>query len=75
MAFILIVSFNSGGLIVPQVSIFMVEMSRWCLIVAMVGLGMKSSFKELAAMGWRPMVLMLAETVFLAVLVLICLEF
>lgn len=75
VAFILIVSFNSGGLIVPQVSIFMVEMSRWCLIVAMVGLGMKSSFKELAAMGWRPMVLMLAETVFLAVLVLICLGF
>jgi len=50
-------------------------MSRWCLIVAMVGLGMKSSFKELAAMGWRPMVLMLAETVFLAALVLIFLGF
>jgi uncharacterized membrane protein YadS len=53
----------------------MVETSRWCLIVAMVGLGMKSSFKELAAMGWRPLVLMIAETVFLAVLVLICLQF
>jgi uncharacterized membrane protein YadS len=75
VAFILIVALNSGGLIVPQVSTFMVEMSRWCLIVAMVGLGMKSSFKELAAMGWRPMVLMLAETVFLAALVLICLGF
>jgi len=60
---------------VPEVSIFMVETSRWCLIVAMVGLGMKSSFKELAAMGWRPLVLMIAETVFLAVLVLIFLQF
>jgi uncharacterized membrane protein YadS len=60
---------------VPEVAIFMVETSRWCLIVAMVGLGMKSSFKELAAMGWRPLVLMIAETVFLAVLVLIFLQF
>jgi len=35
----------------------------------MVGLGMKASFKELAAMGWRPMALMITETVFLAALV------
>ena len=75
VAFILIVALNSGGFIVPEVSTFMVETSRWCLIVAMVGLGMKSSFKELAAMGWRPLVLMIVETVFLAVLVLIFLQF
>jgi hypothetical protein len=36
---------------------------------------MKSSFKELAAMGWRPIALMLAETLFLAGLVLIWLQF
>jgi uncharacterized integral membrane protein (TIGR00698 family) len=75
VAFIVIVTLNSGGFIMPEVSTFMVEMSRWCLIVAMVGLGMKSSFKELAAMGWRPMALMVAETLFLAILVLIYLQF
>lgn len=75
VAFIVIVSLNSGGFILPDVSSFMVEMSRWCLVVAMVGLGMKSSFKELAAMGWRPLVLMIAETLFLAVLVLVFLQF
>jgi uncharacterized integral membrane protein (TIGR00698 family) len=75
VAFIVIVALNSGGFIIPTASALMVEMSRWCLIVAMVGLGMKSSFKELAAMGWRPLVLMLAETLFLAVLVLICLQY
>ncbi|MEH6648732.1 MAG: putative sulfate exporter family transporter [Motiliproteus sp.] len=74
VAFILIVSLNSGGFIMPEVSSFMVEMSRWCLVVAMVALGMKSSFKELAAMGWRPIILMVAETVFLAVLVLVALQ-
>ncbi|MEH6813834.1 MAG: putative sulfate exporter family transporter [Motiliproteus sp.] len=75
VAFILIVALNSGGFLIPEVSSFMVETSRWCLVVAMVGLGMKSSFKELAAMGWRPIALMVAETVFLAVLVLIFLQF
>ncbi|MDO6565173.1 putative sulfate exporter family transporter [Amphritea sp. 1_MG-2023] len=75
VAFIIIVTLNSGGFIVPELSSFMVETSRWCLVVAMVALGMKSSFKELAAMGWRPMILMVAETVFLAVLVLIFLQF
>ena len=75
VAFIIIVSINSAGFIVPEAASFMVEMSRWCLILAMVGLGMKSSFKELAAMGWRPIALMVAETIFLAGLVLTCLQF
>jgi uncharacterized integral membrane protein (TIGR00698 family) len=75
VAFIVIVSINSAGFIALEVSEFMVEMSRWCLILAMVGLGMKSSFKELAAMGWRPVALMVAETLFLAGLVLIWLQF
>ena len=75
VAFIIIVSINSAGFIVPEVASFMVEMSRWCLILAMVGLGMRSSFKELAAMGWRPIALMVAETLFLAGLVLVWLQF
>ena len=75
VAFIIIVSINSAGFIVPEAASFMVEMSRWCLILAMVGLGMKSSFKELAALGWRPIALMVAETIFLAGLVLTCLQF
>ncbi|MFT6915256.1 MAG: putative integral membrane protein (TIGR00698 family) [Motiliproteus sp.] len=74
VAFILIVTLNSGGYIIPEVSHLMVELSRGCLVIAMVGLGMKSSFKELAAMGWRPVALMVAETVFLAALVLIWLQ-
>lgn len=69
IAFVIIVMINSSGYVPPIVSSSMVELSRWCLIVAMVGLGMKASFKELAAMGWRPIVLMVTETVFLAVLV------
>jgi len=43
------------------------DISRWCLIIAMVGLGMKASFQELAKLGWPPIILLLAETLFLAV--------
>ena len=71
IAFIIIVIINSSGLISPIVTDYMVELSRWCLVVAMVGLGMKASIKELAAMGWKQMLLMVAETIFLAVLVTI----
>ncbi|NRA22706.1 MAG: putative sulfate exporter family transporter, partial [Oceanospirillaceae bacterium] len=71
IAFIIIVIINSSGLISPIVTDSMVELSRWCLVVAMVGLGMKASIKELAAMGWKQMLLMVAETIFLAVLVTI----
>lgn len=69
IAFVIIVIINSSGYVPPMVTSSMVELSRWCLIVAMVGLGMKASFKELAAMGYRPILLMITETVFLAVLV------
>ncbi|PID47795.1 MAG: putative sulfate exporter family transporter, partial [Proteobacteria bacterium] len=44
----------------------MVEASRWALIIAMVGLGMKASFKELSTVGWKPIALLLAETILLA---------
>lgn len=69
LGFIFVVVMNSAGAIPPLVATTMVETSRWCLVLAMVGLGMKSSFKELAEMGWRPLALMVGETLFLAVLV------
>jgi uncharacterized integral membrane protein (TIGR00698 family) len=69
IAFVIIVIINSSGYVPPVITDSMVDLSRWCLIIAMVGLGMKASFKELAAMGWRPIVLMVTETVFLAALV------
>jgi uncharacterized integral membrane protein (TIGR00698 family) len=44
--------------------------SRWCLVTAIAAIGMKTSLKALVDMGLRPVMLVLAETVFLAVLVL-----
>ncbi|MCV6610235.1 MAG: putative sulfate exporter family transporter [Amphritea sp.] len=71
IAFVVIVAINSTGYVPQLVLEGMTELSRWCLIIAMVGLGMKASFKELSQMGWQPIALMVAETVFLAALVAI----
>lgn len=71
VAFVIIVIMNSLGWIQPMIATSIVELSRWCLIFAMAALGMKASFKELAAMGPRPILLMVVETLFLAVLVAI----
>ena len=42
----------------------------WRLIIAISALGMKTQLKELATVGIKPIVLMVGETVFMAVLVL-----
>ena len=47
------------------------EASRWCLVIAISALGMKTQLKELASVGIKPIVLMVGETTFLAVLVLV----
>jgi len=46
------------------------ELSRWCLVVSISALGMKTQLKELAAVGLKPIILMVIETVLLAALVL-----
>ncbi len=73
VAFVVIVAINSFGVIPAPVQDGMVVVSRWCLVIAIAGLGMKSSFQEMAVLGWRPVVLVVGETLFLAGLVLIAL--
>ena len=46
------------------------DISRWCLITAIAALGMKTSFKALALVGWRPVLLVVAETLLMAGFVL-----
>jgi uncharacterized integral membrane protein (TIGR00698 family) len=71
IGFALLVLVNSFGLL-PQVLIDLAnDVSRWCLVAAIAALGMKTSFKHLFAVGWRPVGLMVAETVWIAILVLI----
>ena len=70
VGFAVLVVVNSIGLL-PKVAIDLAnEVSRWCLVAAIAALGMKTSFKALFAVGWRPVGLMVAETLWIAALVL-----
>jgi uncharacterized integral membrane protein (TIGR00698 family) len=43
--------------------------SKWCLIVAIAALGMKTDLRELIELGWKPVLLMVAETAFMVTIV------
>jgi len=68
--FVAMVLANSFGLFTPAVRGALDSASRGCLVVAIAALGMKTSFQQLARAGWGSMALILAETVWLAVLML-----
>jgi len=70
VAFLLLAWINSIGWIGGPLQSFTNDVSRWCLIVAMSAIGMKTQLKQIVAVGLKPVVLMLGEAVFLAALVL-----
>jgi len=42
--------------------------SRWCLVTAIAALGIKTHFSEVLEIGWKPVALMIFETLFIAAL-------
>ena len=43
-------------------------LSRWMLVIAIAAAGLKTNFQELAKLGWQPVFMLVAETIFIAVL-------
>lgn len=74
VGFVLLAAINSSGWLAPSVQQFGGELSRWFLIIAISALGMKTRLKELATVGFKPVLLMLLEALFLAGLVLLALK-
>ena len=70
VAFFVLVLVNNLGLIPETVAVQLDHLSRACFVLAIVALGMKTSFKGLLAVGWRPLALVLFESLFLGALVL-----
>ena len=64
--FVLLVTVNSLGLIPPAVQHVASDLSGWALVVSISALGIKTSFEKIAALGWRPIALMVAEALFVA---------
>ncbi|MBZ9780937.1 putative sulfate exporter family transporter [Pseudomonas sp. REP124] len=74
VGFLILACINSTGWVVPAVQSAVNELSRWCLVISISALGMKTRLKELASVGIKPILLMVGETVFLVVLVLLLLH-
>jgi uncharacterized integral membrane protein (TIGR00698 family) len=70
LGFAALVAVNSFGLLSKPVQDGANEVSRWCLVTAIAALGMKTSFKALIEVGWRPIALMVAETAWIGGLVM-----
>ena len=75
VGFVALVVINSIGWLPAMAIDASTDVSRWCLVTAIAALGMKTSFKDLFAVGWRPIGLMLAETAWIALVVLGAVEF
>lgn len=74
VAFAVLVLVNSAGWIPPDAQRWAGEISRWCLVIAIAAIGVKTSLKELSLMGTKPIALIVGETVFLAGVVVVALR-
>lgn len=70
VGFALLVAVHSSGVLPAALVQAGHDLSRWCLVAAIAAIGMKTQLKELVAVGVKPVLLMVGETIFLAVLVL-----
>ena len=70
LAFVLFVTLNSLGLIPEGLRAGLEAASRWALVAAIAALGIKTSLKDLAAVGPKSLILLIAETFWIAALAL-----
>ena len=69
--FAAIAGLNSAGLIHESLRVTLESLSGWCLLIAMAGLGMKTSFTALLRIGWRPLAQLVGSSLLLAATVLV----
>ncbi len=72
--FVALVLVNSMGWMPLATQHYLSDVSRGCLVLAIAALGMKTSFAQLANAGWRPFMLLLVETLWMALFVLAAIE-
>lgn len=70
LVFIALVALNSTVAVPVELVLGAGEASRWCLITAIAGLGIKTKLGDFVHVGWRPAALIMAETLFVMLLVL-----
>lgn len=67
--FLFFVALTSTGVIGPRTADVANEVSRWLLVAAIGAAGIKTNFADLMKLGWRPVVMLVSETAFIAIAV------
>lgn len=75
VGFIAIMAVNSFGFIPVTVGSLLSDISRWALVMAVAGLGIKTSVKDVIGVGFRPILVLTTQTAFLAIIALLALGF
>jgi len=70
VGFCALVILNSLVAVPSEITAGATTLSSYCLVTAISALGMKTSFRSLVEVGWRPVGMMVAETAWIALLVL-----
>lgn len=71
VAFLILAAMNSAGWVPAAVSAAGLEVSRWALLAGIVAVGMKTSLKNLFEAGRTAIALIVAETIFIAIFILV----
>ena len=71
IAFIVLVMLASIGTLPPPLVQIASDASRWMLVIALAAAGVKTSFEDLVKLGWRPVAMLVGETVFIVVFIVV----
>jgi len=70
LAFVVLVLLNTAGVFTPGMVNLSSNTSRWLLVTAIAAAGVKTSFEELLKLGWKPVLMLVGETLLILSLVL-----
>ena len=70
VAFIVLMIVNSGFNLPGSIINPSISFSRFALVTAIAAIGMKSNFSKLKCVGFKPIILMLVETIWIAIFIL-----
>ncbi|MFD3188738.1 YeiH family protein [Sedimentitalea sp. HM32M-2] len=66
LMFLLLAAINSFGLIPSVIQSLLGDLSRWALLISIAAVGMKTSLRTILDVGGQAIILIVAETVFIA---------
>ena len=75
IAFVCFMLLNSAVDIPTQITSYVTDISRFALVVAIAAIGMKSNLAQITEVGFKPVVILVAESIWIAVLVLACIRY